>query len=85
VSSRSESSWIWAREAPAIESRLDQVAEETGADLGITEAAIGVHRGQIMRKMQARFDAAGAHQFYQRSHQVIVTPALLTKSEEPGR
>src|ERR1700684_1105415 len=28
--------------------------KETGADLGITETTIGVHRGQIMRKMQAR-------------------------------
>jgi FixJ family two-component response regulator len=28
--------------------------KETAADLGITEATIGVHRGQIMRKMQAR-------------------------------
>ena len=28
--------------------------KETAADLGITETTIGVHRGQIMRKMQAR-------------------------------
>lgn len=28
--------------------------KQTGADLGITEITIGVHRGQIMRKMAAR-------------------------------